>query len=255
VYVVDNNGDITDELLKGSNSEYPYISPDIQERTDIPNDDWFYNDMWELLESIIDFTDSNYEIGYVGVKDNKIYKRINDSGAGESDWEELNYVEYNKYSNYYIGDLILYENEYYIAIEDSLVINNFELRNKEQINNYAKQLYKKRNAKMVYNWDDRYILNKEDYEVINDDFELTVDENGRELGDENYINTFGGGIYDKCDMINEIIDKRIDLTYQMMGNFRLTTKKRADFNLTVSTKSKPVQYLIVQQEKNNFILI
>lgn len=255
VYKVEDNGSITSDLLKGSNSEYPYISPDIQERTDIPNDDWFYDNKWEQLQSIDDFTNSSYEIGYVGVKDDKIYKRINDSGVGESDWEELNYVEYSKYSNYYTGDFIIYNNVYYKAKEDSLVINNFELQNKEQINKYATQLYKKKNAKMVYNWDDRYILNEEDYEVINDDFELTVDENGRELGDENYINTFGGGIYNKCDMINEIIEKRIDLTYQMMGNFRLTTKKRADFNLTVSTKSKPVQYLIVQQEKNNFILI
>ena len=255
VYKVEDNGSITSDLLKGSNSEYPYISPDIREKNNIPNDDWFYNDKWEQLSLISNFTDNSYEVGDVGVKDNKIYERINNSGEGERDWEEKNYIEYSKYSNYYTGDFIIYNNDYYIATEDSLIINNFELKNQKQINNYAAQLYKKKNAKMVYNWDDRYILNREDYEAINDDFELTVDENGRELGDENYINTFGGGIYDKCDMINEIIDKRIDLTYQMMGNFRLTTKKRADFNLTVSTKSKPVQYLIVQQEKNNLILI
>lgn len=78
------------------------------------------------------------------MKDNKIYKRINDSGAGESDWEELNYVEYSKYSNYYTGDFIIYNSDYYKATEDSLVINNFELQNKEQINNYATQLYKKK---------------------------------------------------------------------------------------------------------------
>lgn len=97
-----------------------------------------------------------------------------------------------------------------------------------------------------YNWFGDYVINKEDWRsYTNDDITLLDDINGKHPGEPGYVITYNGDLADACDNINEIIEKRIKLTREMQGNFRLNAYGSLEIEITYKTRQTPVKYLIV----------
>lgn len=187
---------------------------------------------------------------------------FNSDNFDSNEWDEFNGVttdiefnEYNPYSDYVVGEYITYNGSYYVANQDIIAIDRWECTNVNEIKTTGLSLKELKNEVGVspYIWNGVYVIDMNVWNSLSDDFYFISDMEGREPGDEGYVPTFNGNVYDKCALINDVIVNRKDFTRQMMGTFRLTTKGYLEIILTVETKSKPVQYLIVNNMYYNKI--
>lgn len=142
--------------------------------------------------------------------------------------------------------------EEFNTLDNKKYISELQVTNIGLINNIGQILHKnggynsmyaKYKTDTTYNWDNEFVIDAINWKSLSDNIEAIPDSEGREPVDDGYIPTFAGDVVDKCELINNVIDLRIDLTKQMMGNFRPNVNGVTEITITGMTKSTPVQYL------------
>lgn len=78
----------------------------------------------------------------------------------------------------------------------------------------------------VYTWNDEYVVGRKEFGR----YDKTKD-----------------GIESKIEMIEDVIDKRLEFTYLIQGSFRCVQGQECPISLSYQTKSTPVKYLIAEK--------
>lgn len=158
--------------------------------------------------------------------------------------EAMNVSEYNT-----ANGVILTEDEFN-SLSNKKYVSNITINNLSQINGIgnamkANPVYNEYYKTSAYNWIDGYTIDNLIWEELSNEISLIEDVDGKKPIDDGYVLTYNGDIEMKCNMINEIMANRIEITKQIMGNFRPNANGVTEIVITGKTKSLPIKYLIV----------